>query len=837
MEVRVNLVNCDTGMEYSCHVEMNANNQIKSVALVNGTHLCLLHHPEKLRTQLSNKSDRDDITNKNDRNRMEKDRLVIGAQAQAAVLALSIRSVPKILEQRLVITRNCVNGERKYSSSSASSSRNESVRSTDSDDGLSADEKETDTDIDSFILNNDSIWKEVFIDYQTLQQYFKSGSVVTPQNDLIQCPIDKNVAEKIQQPATDDTSASLLTVVHADDKGCIFLQINSTGNQNRTNGSADFDCDYTLLDKKEREILRVKNGKSGFIVADFFGVNAFEQVMFLSPMNKNNDPSRNSKQSNSESHSIDRNSGKQTMNNIIHQKRALIEILMHCVITNGSEIYFHNSQKEANTHENSIVDRTITAPLITIPIEPGNLKRYFSSSNNSKVYDESKVKQSNKRKIHETTCSFPSLLINPVKNQMNQDEEERTIDCWKDKIKHGLQQRLKYELEQKRKQSDISLIRQQVLKQNRLILRKISLERLGERNEIRSKCNNRVGDNILEIVRIRHDAQFNKNDFSLNHPNCLGVKLHLEIDFLLQNKKNKRPKTFSSDNEMMNGYNQLFDLQLACSQNYSYKGLDNIVLKTHSGIAPCLRVGECITIVAAVFVSGIKLTSGLATPIRFTLNAYYFTRPFKDVLSSMAIKGIEVGSIIIPIESLLLHQNFINIKSTSHLDNFYDFVPLYEDKSLSNTKSQAIYEYRKPRILTIDVSHDVGADLVKKWKTEIEKINEKISCESHIYVDYEEETMQLKVTVISASPEHRAIIIELILQYLPKNSKIVESSTESMKGSSITKSVLAATNREIRLLETHMEGAKLSFTEMNEISLAQRQTDELSAKIINLLKH
>ena len=58
-----------------------------------------------------------------------------------------------------------------------------------------------------------------------------------------------------------------------------------------------------------------------------------------------------------------------------------------------------------------------------------------------------------------------------------------------------------------------------------------------------------------------------------------------------------------------------------------------------------------------------------------------------------------------------------------------------------------------------------------------------------------------------------------------------------MKGSSITKSVLAATNREIRLLETHMEGAKLSFTEMNEISLAQRQTDELSAKIINLLKH
>ena len=196
------------------------------------------------------------------------------------------------------------------------------------------------------------------------------------------------------------------------------------------------------------------------------------------------------------------------------------------------------------------------------------------------------------------------------------------------------------------------------------------------------------------------------------------------------------------------------------------------------------------------------------------------------------MRGVKIGSIIIPVASLLLCQKYPNSSS-----DFCNLFPLYEDTSLSITKPQAVYEYRRPRILTIDVSHDVGADLVKKCKTEIERINRKISCGSQIHVDYDKKRMQLKVTVMSASPEHRAILIELTLRHLPTNAEILENSTESMEESSITKSTLVATSREIRLLETHMKKTNISLTEMGEFTIEQTQTDKLSAKMINLLKH
>ncbi len=990
------------------------------VVVVNGTHLCILSRPRKQpehEPPQQQQSDGDYRTNEeNSRGQFygengnddDGDTAKTGLTASGApeksttrAPGLSLRCIPMLLNQKEQVRNN--NGANKNDNSKDNIHINRGIDSNDPGCESDITDESPTYHLPLSFINGD-YWREFTIDNQLIEDCYNHGNAYSSdgtfflqgphylrQQQQQQQQQQKRNTSLPQSPLIGGSNSDASAQVHVNDNGGIYLLtrtctcpppcVNNEENENNNRREEENQYDtFTLLlgrcgqgqsqgqgqrhhegeeeEDEIKEFLRINNRNSGYIVADYFGCNALEQILFLPSMNN---VSGHADLEVDVGANVDRSSIVSNMSkgdNLLHQmKCALLHILIHAIMTDGNSLFYHQNgheskeweQKKIQTfHEydklssktplQSAMPHSSFSSLIVMPTlkkkfckdteaqsSPlqknqtgiGSIDNIHVDKNDSKKRKIRNIDDQNQNKKSSKTLTTTSSPLSPPHELENNgyDKEgssqvnmyntkakslptvttETSRPNWKEKIRSGLQKRLQFELQQRQRQQDIQLIKRRVLQQNRMILQKLSLTdglkvvkrdfsnkvtTFNVNGSSNSKnnpttelngCNsiydgNTTGHMMLEMVRIRHKIHtLDGMSSSLIHQNALCVKLYLEVDILLHHKgystkdkeegyrksnnnqhKQEQISNVTSSNAAI-ASNHLLDVQLSCSLDSSCNGekqkQKNIAVKTLSGVVPHLRKGECVTIVSAVHVSGIQLTNGLSTLLSFTLNAFWR----HGAISTLNMKGIALGSFIIPVESIIMNEhihNEVGFGKTSLYETDFSKLLLGTQQEQENEirtrngffPSRAIFEYRKPQVLIIDVSKDVSVDIIGEWKTKIACMNDNFGNGNHIDIYHDSGKMQIKVTALAESPEHRASLVELIIKYLPENTKVVDSFVEPIKESSIVESMLRGVKEEVELIDNHISMAKIRPGDLSQLAFAQSRTDELAARLIMLNK-
>ena len=518
---------------------------------------------------------------------------------------------------------------------------------------------------------------------------------------------------------------------------------------------------------QEKRILRVEESSSGYIVADFCGVNGYEQILFLPPWIVKEDSS--------------------TMcSSITEQKTMLERYLMQCVLADGKSIMYHSESK---------IDISYSEPIPSIRLAPMN-----AAMSDTEESERKKKKRKVMGNCNGANEQSSSNITTHSQNNASHNRGEETE--WQKKLRIGIQRRLDQELALQKKHYAITKIKEKLIVQSRRVLKDLSLARKGDHSS-------------LEMVRM-HYSLYPVNDLS----NSLSVQLHLEVDLVLNADKYGFKGTNLSES-------CLYDVQLSCSPQ---SRRDEMSVRTQSAIVPTFGKGDCFTILA---VSGIKFSSsalaGGNADVQLTLNAFFRNVPtILDDSRDTKMKGLILGSISIPRENLILCKT-----SPSNVIEFSDRTkrdyPTHDMKSLGLVPT-AIFDYRVPRILIIDISNSASNDIKADWQKIVEPINSACTPGNRIDFHYEEGRMSIELIVFAPSPEQRLGLLQSLLRFIPR---IVGTQQCVVNDDYMAESFAAAMKKELQIIEHHAASSKpLSRGGFNDIIRAQCISDEIAVRMM-----
>ena len=172
------------------------------------------------------------------------------------------------------------------------------------------------------------------------------------------------------------------------------------------------------------------------------------------------------------------------------------------------------------------------------------------------------------------------------------NEQSGVEKDWQQKVRRGVQNRLRSEMLLQRHLRDITKIKERLIYQSRSLVREIS----GAKPT--------GGPQTLETVSIRYISRRVMNE------NKVTVHLCLEVDILLK-----------GESEQLEG--NIFDVQLSCSPRTSKRAISAI---TTSSLLPKFAEGEVIIMLASIIISGNKFRGeslGDDDIAQLTVNAFY----------------------------------------------------------------------------------------------------------------------------------------------------------------------------------------------------------------------
>jgi len=170
----------------------------------------------------------------------------------------------------------------------------------------------------------------------------------------------------------------------------------------------------------------------------------------------------------------------------------------------------------------------------------------------------------------------------------------------------------------------------------------------------------------------------------------------------------------------------------------------------------------------------------------------------------------------------------------------------YHSCNPANTASDspqaiAIYEYRPPMIITIDVSNSISGNIYQEWQdlaTSINNACSKITGVGGNRVDVQYENHEIKLIIMAETPHQRACMVELVLRYLPDGTKIINQSSLGNEAEAreqyYAKSLVSAAVMELDTLSRHtvQHAPPLSREGFRDIVAAQNLTDEIASRLL-----
>eukprot|EP01083_Nonionella_stella_P045254 121611_1 len=220
------------------------------------------------------------------------------------------------------------------------------------------------------------------------------------------------------------------------------------------------------------------------------------------------------------------------------------------------------------------------------------------------------------------------------------------------------------------------------------------------------------------------------------------------------------------------------------------------------------------------------------------------------------MKGVVLGHMSLPLESMLFSKDLlsgaddaqsmrtIEFSTSDYPYPYHSFdLPVANNTSDSSLPVQpiAIYEYRPPMIITIDVSQSLSNNINQEWQdlaTSINNACNNITGVGGNRVDVLYENHVIKLIMMAETPHQRACLVDLVLRYLPDGTKIINQSSMGNEAEAheeyYAKSLVSAALMELDTLSRHtaQQAPPLSREDFRDIVAAQNLTDEIASRLL-----
>jgi len=519
-----------------------------------------------------------------------------------------------------------------------------------------------------------------------------------------------------------------------------------------------------------------------------------------------------------------------------------------------------------------------------VKIAPRGKKRQRSFNANGSESEVESEESDSDESIHlKLKTRKRSRLLSQQQQQQQQQKDSATstrgnngIETveyeWQKKIRLGKRKHHEREMTLKQREHNLSLLRQKLIQQSRNVLQDLSLESSFCRDTSSSNKSKTpvaaaaaVRDRPrLKMVRLKYATR----PTSTFTDNALSVQLQLEVDVLLSSLS-------ATGNENENGNmignssnnHDVYDVQLSCkpimAPTASIQAQENIAIQTQSAVVPTFGMGQCVTIMASAAISGIQWTrirrrdneeeEDDSRFVKVSVTAHFRNMARIPKSNDVDMKGVVLGHMSLPLESILFSKDLLSGADAESMKTI-DFPtsdvarrgnPYHScnpaDTASDSPQAIAIYEYRPPMIITIDVSNSISGNIYQEWQdlaTSINNACSKITGVGGNRVDVQYENHEIKLIIMAETPHQRACMVELVLRYLPDGTKIINQSSLGNEAEAreqyYAKSLVSAAVMELDTLSRHtvQHAPPLSREGFRDIVAAQNLTDEIASRLL-----
>jgi hypothetical protein len=497
----------------------------------------------------------------------------------------------------------------------------------------------------------------------------------------------------IQYPTLPGSEAPTLTVVHVNDTGGILVK---NALSDKSNASEKSSIKTLSLLQRETK-LEIENRGAGFLIGDFLGINAWEQILVLPHLSK-----EMIKVSIADSE-VDEDYFKQ--------------VLSAAVLVDDNHIHYGvKSGKESELFRRGKPNGPLK---INVLGTDGKIDM-------ERVKPQKELLKVNESGLLNTQSTLGQNAIASIEPKMN----------WQKKVELSLEKKVDYAVNGRRKETDIELLKQRFLHQSRKVLEDVTLHSTDSPSSGDVTVSRKTGNStFLDIIRIRC---LTRPIAESSNSNGLSLQLNVEVDIMSPSPNYEMEKE------------ALYNVQLSCSLG---KGqVSNALVEIQSGMVPTLPTGNCVTVMAIIRVTDVILDEGKEADDCNGFLVLSFGAIWQDEHENksnacgLAFKGSILASMSLGIESFLFHQDSTDLQ----LIDFSD-----ESDKRKCIESSGIFEYRSPSNIIYDVSNDTNVNLQNKWEQRINALNEKFKGDHQIDCIHDGERMLINLTIFSSSLERR----------------------------------------------------------------------------------
>lgn len=553
-------------------------------------------------------------------------------------------------------------------------------------------------------------------------------------------------------------------------------------------------------------------GAGSYLVADFFGVPGYEQVLVLPHLVMDDAKLL------SDMAVWDNNDeiihGGTTNDEILQRRMELLQLILeHSFITDGVTITHPvppsstqsqlslNNPATTKTQQESYLSKTkaksscITIPPLLLTLEDEEDTAMVDRRNNGKrrkrriVAKTTPVENGDAINTESTTISealsttttredIPGEISNAF---LGEDGKESSHPAWLNAIAHTVEHRLAAELSEVERIERSAQICLDLVDEGRKTLH--SATRSGT-----------TGDNDdPEAIRLRYGIRPRASSIE-NNCGGISVVLDLEVDLLMGPSTTNTNAATSKGDEVSNVGITLHDFHLSCSlaNRASSLATSPKTIRTVSGIVPTLQSGDCITILASVHLADLRLN---VTPMQEEsrsspspmldiciqglwvkedsngVSEYPSTSANND--GSKATTSDRHGAVLcilrLPVETIFLAPPASSPPPQSNHWIQYEFDFIAASKSRCRTTSSgqsvsdidptpilptAVFEYRSPRTLTIDTSSAIQD--AKIWKDLVTNMNARVGGNTFIDLYWKKGDPRFNLVIFGSNMEERA---------------------------------------------------------------------------------
>ena len=499
-------------------------------------------------------------------------------------------------------------------------------------------------------------------------------------------------------------------------------------------------------------------GAGSCLLADFLGVGGYQQALVLPRIN----PSLISFIRNPDSSANEQDFVQQA-------KKLLLTILANSFITDGAGILI--SQQLRQTSMLNKVNGILTFKIPPLEMNDGLIGEIKSPTESPSKKRKRKEKlQENQEPTSNNAKANLFTDFHPPDKDLNQNCAEEKNLPWLDAIRETIEDRLANEIAESKQLEKTLQVRRDLISQGVKTLRKASRCNFGDSTNMATLEDTRDA----EVVRLRYGT---RPRTSVDAGGGTSVVMDLELDVQMHGSHydnlplptaNKLPRKTSPRPNVWH------DFHISCSYAHNIQSSSpnsptatSESIRTISAVVPILQTGDCITILASIFLNNLEmnfLESNGQSTVDLSIQGLCVDGSSGDEMAKrnpiekQQRQGMVLCILRLPVELLLLSppsslsaprsghwvQQEIDFTSDNH-DSRTQFVPT------------AIFDHRSPRTIVIDTSS--GANSLRDasmWKKLVSTLNDHIGGNSYIDLFCRKGDPRLKLVVFGSNPEERA---------------------------------------------------------------------------------